>query len=100
MRTTSYQDYFSQDLQNIFNEIRGGLLGDRNEFTGLLDTLMNGSDFYLVGTDYDHYKATQQLAENVFKKESEWITKSIRGAIRMKKFSSDRTIDEYAKNIW
>ena len=100
MRTTSYEDYFNQDLKSLFDEIRSGIIGNSEEFTGLLDTILNGNDFYLVGTDYGHYKETQQRAERVFTDKSKWNAMSIRGALRMKKFSSDRTIDEYAQNIW
>lgn len=100
MRNTSYNDYFSDELKDVFNEIRSGRLGDPNEFNGLLDTICHNNDFYLVGTDFNHYKETQERAEKTFMNKQRWNAMSIRTAIRMAKFSSDRTIRQYAENIW
>ena len=100
MRNTQYNDYFCPELKDVFNEIRSGILGDPHEFDELLNTITNNNDFYLVGTDFGHYRETQERSERVFLDKQKWNEMSIRCAIRMKKFSSDRTIMEYAQNIW
>ena len=100
MRNTGYDDYFSPELRDVFNEVRSGILGDPNEFNDLLGGITHNNDYYLVGTDFNHYKETQERSENVFRDKQKWNEMSIRCAIRMKKFSSDRTIMEYANNIW
>ena len=59
MRNTDYNDYFSDDLKKVFNEIRKGRFGHIDEFNSLLDTITNRNDFYLIGKDFPSYKATQ-----------------------------------------
>ena len=49
MQNTHYDQYFSQDLRTVINEIRQGRFGYVDEFNSLLDTFTHGNDFYLIG---------------------------------------------------
>lgn len=100
MSKLSYEEYFPKELKEIFSEIDSGLLGDPNEFRPLLDSIRNHNDFYLLGTDFMEYKRAQERADKTYADKTKWNAMAIRAALRMEKFSSDRTINEYAQNIW
>ena len=59
MRNTEYEDYFTNDLKTVFNEIRKGRFGCVDEFNSLLDTFTHKNDYYLIGKDFPSYKKTQ-----------------------------------------
>lgn len=71
-----------------------------NIFTPVVESLLGGGDKYCLFADYDSYIKTQTRAGNIFKDNNNWATKSIMNTARSGKFSSDRTINEYAKDIW
>jgi starch phosphorylase len=50
--------------------------------------------------DYESYINAQDLVDEVYKNQEEWTRMAILNVARVGKFSSDRTIAEYAKNIW
>ena len=56
-------------------------------------------DFYMVAADFDAYYATQRRADDYWKS-NDWACSSILNIARMGWFSSDRTIQEYAEDIW
>ena len=68
-------------------------------FDPLKDTLMN-HDRYLHLADLEAYAATQAKAAELYKKPAEWNKKAILNVACSGKFSSDRTIKEYADEIW
>lgn len=100
MVKTGYDEYFPTELKEIFSEIERGLLGDPNDFKPLLDSIRNRNDHYLVGTDFIAYKEAQERADKIYADKAKWSSMSIRAALRMAKFSADRTVQEYADNIW
>ena len=55
MSNTSYDDYFSDDLKTVINEIRQGRFGCVDEFNSLLDTFTHKNDYYLIGADFPAY---------------------------------------------
>ncbi|MCS7009081.1 MAG: glycogen/starch/alpha-glucan phosphorylase, partial [Chthoniobacterales bacterium] len=57
-------------------------------------------DPYLVLADFRSYSDTQQKVDAAFLDRSRWAKMAILNTARMGKFSSDRTIREYAKDIW
>ena len=57
-------------------------------------------DDYLLCADYASYVATQQRVSALFLDQGQWTRKSILNVARSGKFSSDRTIAEYARDIW
>jgi starch phosphorylase len=54
----------------------------------------------MVAADFDAYARTQRLAAELWRKPKEWTTKAILNTANMGWFSSDRTIGEYAHDIW
>jgi len=66
----------------------------------LVDGLLLGGDPYLVLADYRAYITAQDKAAAVFRDRRAWAKMAIMNTARMGKFSSDRTIGEYAKEIW
>ncbi len=65
--------------------------------------LMNGlyqSDWFMVAADFDAYASTQRDVDAVWRNSPDWYAKAIRNVARVGWFSSDRTIRQYAKEIW
>ncbi len=92
----------SENLSRVINLIRSGYFSPSEEgiFQPIIDTLIY-HDNYLVCADFDHYVEMQAQAANLYKNEqSEWAKRSILNVARVGFFSSDRTIGEYATDIW
>ena len=87
-------------LKNVFKAIREGVFGDAGQFSNLVDSIVDHGDYYLVSDDFKSYIDTQRLIDDAYKKQDEWLTKTITSVSRMGFFSSDRCIDEYAEMIW
>jgi starch phosphorylase len=73
--------------------------GDAGVFRPLVDTLM-GHDEYLLLADYDSYIECQDTVDVAFAERDTWTRKSILTVARMGRFSSDRAIREYCRDIW
>jgi starch phosphorylase len=58
------------------------------------------TDYYLLLADYADYVATQERVDEVYRLPSEWTRRCILNVAGMGMFSSDRTISEYADEIW
>lgn len=54
----------------------------------------------MVLADYESYVKTQDVVSQVFLKKQTWAEKSLMNIANAGKFSSDRTITEYANDIW
>jgi starch phosphorylase len=74
--------------------------GDRELFKPIVDSLLDPHDPYLLIKDLDSYLACQKEVELVYRDQQEWTRRAILNVARMGKFSSDRTIREYARDIW
>jgi glycogen phosphorylase len=68
-------------------------------FTWIFDSLV-GQDEYFHLADLPGYVATQELVSREFLEPDLWVRKAIINVARIGKFSSDRTIREYAEDIW
>nr|AGV54897.1 cytosolic phosphorylase [Hordeum vulgare subsp. vulgare] len=84
--------------------IRSGAFGTY-DYTPLLDSLEGNTgfgrgDYFLVGYDFPSYIETQARVDEAYKDKKKWIKMSILNTAGSGKFSSDRTIDQYAKEIW
>lgn len=100
MRKSEPEDYHGKNLQRVFNFIEEGNLGHQSELSGLINCIRNRNDHYLVCADFESYCKAQERIDETYKNRDEWIRKSIKTAVLTSKFSSDRTIDEYASDIW
>lgn len=86
------------ELELVLDAIRGGMFGDCEQFTELLDTLKD--DYYLIANDFGGYIDAQKKVDQQYKDQREWNGMCIKAMSKMGKFSSDRTIKEYAERIW
>ncbi len=95
--------YYDRDeeLRHAIDQIASGFFsrGDRNLFRPLLDSLIYHDD-YMAFADFRSYLDCQTEVDKTFRDESRWTRMSILNTARMGKFSSDRAINEYCKNIW
>lgn len=73
--------------------------GDRDLFKPLVDSLLN-HDEYVVLADYQAYMDRQEEVSEAYRDHEQWIRMSILNVARTGKFSSDRSIREYAQKIW
>ncbi|MFL5350550.1 MAG: glycogen/starch/alpha-glucan phosphorylase [Hyalangium sp.] len=72
---------------------------DRNLFKPLIDNLLE-EDRYLVLADFDAYMKKQEEVARVYRDREAWTRKCILNVARAGIFSSDRTIKQYAEEIW
>ncbi len=96
-------DYYHGDheLKAVIDLINSGLFshGDLNLFRPLTDHLIN-HDPFMVLADYRAYADCQAQVGRFWEDKSHWDRMSILNVARMGKFSSDRSIREYAERIW
>jgi starch phosphorylase len=90
----------NEGLASVFDVIQKDMFGDAGAFSALVNGIVEHGDYYLVSDDFDSYCKTQDLIDEAYKNQEEWITKCITSVARMGFFSSDRCIDEYAEMIW
>jgi starch phosphorylase len=74
--------------------------GEPGLFRPIVDSLLNGGDPYLVLADFAAYCAAQDEVEKAYREPERWTKMAIVNVARSGKFSSDRTISEYAQEIW
>ncbi|KAK9734734.1 hypothetical protein RND81_04G160000 [Saponaria officinalis] len=84
--------------------IRSGAFGTY-DYEPLLDSLEGDSgygrgDYFLVGHDFPSYIDMQAKVDEAYKDKKKWLKMSILSTAGSGKFSSDRTISQYAKEIW
>ncbi|MCB2217885.1 glycogen/starch/alpha-glucan phosphorylase [Desulfofustis glycolicus] len=75
-------------------------LGDRNLFKPLVDSLMSPHDQYLLIRDFESYIDSQHQVNEAFLDQERWTRMAVLNVARMGKFSTDRTIKQYANEIW
>ncbi|PWC55650.1 glycogen/starch/alpha-glucan phosphorylase [Azospirillum sp. TSO22-1] len=73
---------------------------DPNRFHPILQALTDGGDHFLVTADFEDYCLAQERAMELYRDPEEWTRKAIINTASMGWFSSDRTISEYAEEIW
>jgi len=74
--------------------------GEQGAFGLLHGTLLNGGDPFLVLADYRAYCECQARVDAAFRDTAAWGKSAVLNTARVGKFSSDRTIREYAADIW
>ncbi|KAI9129932.1 glycogen/starch/alpha-glucan phosphorylase [Acaryochloris sp. CCMEE 5410] len=89
------------DLLLAMHRIESGFFshGDRNLFRPLVDALLC-HDPYLLCADYQSYIECQEQVSQAYLDPDHWVRMSILNTARVGYFSSDRSIREYAENIW
>jgi glycogen phosphorylase len=73
--------------------------GDRELFHPLTESLLNRDDYMLLA-DYQSYVDCQQRVSEAYRDQKNWTRMSILNSARVGRFSSDRSIQEYCRDIW
>ncbi|MFT3665676.1 glycogen/starch/alpha-glucan phosphorylase [Piscinibacter sp.] len=89
-------------LRNVLDAIAGGAFSpeEPGRYRGLVDSLLWGGDHYLLLADFAAYVETQARVDALYRQRDEWAARAIANVAGMGAFSSDRTIREYARQIW
>merc|ERR1712137_722669 len=98
IRTKKFEP--STPFKQALGMIHTGLFGQPEQFSDLIASVTNGNDYYLVSYDFDSYIEAQNKIDAAYKQTEYWTKMSICNSIRCAKFSSDRTIRQYANEIW
>lgn len=97
-------DYYNSnpELKETLDMITSGYFSieEPGRYQAIFDNLLNKGDQYLLLADYASYIQTQEHVSGLYKDKEEWSRRAILNVARMGKFSSDRSIREYADNIW
>jgi len=97
------RDYYNNndELHTAIDRISSGYFshGDGNLFRPLVDELMS-QDQYLLLADYTSYIECQDRISEAWRDQEQWTRMAILNVARMGKFSSDRSIRDYCRDIW
>jgi starch phosphorylase len=101
-------DYDVWDIYNNDPEIKrvvDSLMSDEfsdidKDFATIYEEILNKNDEYLVLKDFWAYHAAQRDVERRYENRSEWATMCLKNIACSGYFSSDRTIEEYVRDIW
>jgi starch phosphorylase len=106
LRENGYQPLRIHDshprLQAVLQAIGGGAFSPHEpaRYRGLVDALLWGGDHYQLLADYDVYLEAQARVDALFRTPQAWARAAVLNVAGMGMFSSDRTIREYAREIW
>ncbi|MBA1197252.1 glycogen/starch/alpha-glucan phosphorylase [Pseudomonas plecoglossicida] len=91
----------SHRLSDVLHAIRSGVFSpdDPSRYTQLIDSLID-HDRFLVCADFDAYWDAQRKVDELWHQPEQWWRMAVLNTSRMGWFSSDRTIREYATEIW
>ena len=92
----------NDELKQVLDMIGTGFFSveEPDRYRQIFDNLTHHNDHYLLLADYASYIATQDMVSMLYQDKEEWTRRAILNVANMGKFSSDRTILEYAENVW
>jgi len=97
------RDYYNSnaELKQVLDMIATGYFSveEPGRYQNIVDNLLN-NDQYLLLADYASYIKTQDEVGKLYQNRDAWVRKAVLNVANMAKFSSDRAIGDYAKNIW
>jgi len=107
-RYNSFGIYLEDErIRKVLDMIKGGYFSSDNPelFEDIYETLLYGKyapmpDQYFLLADFDSYVKTQQKVEGLYQDKTQWNNKALLNIARSGKFSSDRTIEEYVRDVW
>jgi len=86
---------------SVITAIEENMFGEYEQFKPIVDSITSGNDHYIVSYDFGSYVDAQvQIDNDYYKNKAGWAKKSILASVLCGTFSSDRTIKEYASQIW
>ena len=91
----------SRELQQAVSAIASGVFSpdDPHRYTDLMNGIYD-HDWFMVAADFDTYHAAQRGVDRRWTDQAAWRASAIRNIANVGWFSSDRTIGEYAREIW
>lgn len=94
--------YHNLEMRQVLDMIRDGYFsaGHKELFQPLISSLLEQGDQYCLLADFASYIDCQQHVSDLYATPNEWVKKSIHNVAKVGKFSSDRTIKDYAEEIW
>ncbi|EEC02005.1 glycogen phosphorylase, putative [Ixodes scapularis] len=96
-------DYYNRlpEAKQAIDQINSGMFSPHNPglFHDLTNVLLNHDRFFLLA-DYESYIKCQDRVSNMYTNQEEWTKMALLNIASSGKFSSDRTIAEYAREIW
>jgi glycogen phosphorylase len=92
----------NRELKAVVDAIASGVFspGQPRLFQPIVDSLLNGGDPYMCLADFAAYRQCQEEVDRAWADPERWTRMAILNVARTGKFSSDRTIHEYASEIW
>jgi starch phosphorylase len=90
------------ELAEVLQQIADGAFSpdDLRRFKPLVDRLLDDNEHFLVLADYETYLQAQDRVDQAYRDRDDWVRKAIINTARVGKFSSDRSISNYADYIW
>jgi len=105
LKSSGYNPYYYYEnnnrLKQVIDSIQSGFFSPEEpmRFQPIINSLFNG-DQYMLLADFESYIDIQKEVDNGYRDIEEWTKKSILNVANIGYFSSDRTIAEYANDIW
>jgi starch phosphorylase len=97
------RDYYEADpcLRRVLDELASDRFcpGEPGLFKWIRDTLLDRDDYFVLA-DFASYIDTQAEVSRQYVQPDRWVRKAILNLARIGRFSSDRTVAEYARDIW
>lgn len=97
-----WEYYHAQpELKKALDQLRDGFFNqEKHLYQPIIDSLLHNGDYFLVLADFEAYLKEQEKVDDLFRNKDEWFRKALLNTARVGKFSSDRTIKDYADEIW
>ena len=89
-------------LAEVLRQLRDGVFSPQEprRFAPLVDTLTADGEHFLCLADYQDYVDAQARVDALYRDREEWTRRAVINAFSMGRFSSDRSIREYAERVW
>jgi hypothetical protein len=84
----------------VLSLIDSNRFGDAAAFQPIVNALKPENDYYLLNVDFGSYVIAQEKVDATWRNQQQWTRMSIMSTAGSGKFSSDRTIKQYAEQIW
>lgn len=90
------------ELKQAVDQVRDGHFspGEPDLFQPIINSLLHQGDYFMVLADYQSYVEKQAEVERIYNNTDEWFRRAVLNVAHMGKFSSDRSIRDYASYIW
>lgn len=94
------QYWADEELKEVIDWLCSSTFAPKGSFDSIRRSLLEGGDPYLVLADFRAYVDAQAQVDEAYRDQQRWAKMAILNTARVGKFSSDRTIHEYARDIW